>query len=62
MQVFIRSPAGLLTVEVAVDTTVQSVIEEVASQCSIESMGASLVYAGQYLSSETLLNEIVTEV
>ena len=63
MQVFIRSPVGLRTVEVAAGSTVQSIVDEVTSQCSIESIEASLVYAGQYLSVESLVGEIgLTEV
>jgi small subunit ribosomal protein S27Ae len=57
MQVFIRSPAGLLAVEVASDATIQSVIDSVASQCSIESFEGSLVYAGSYLSADSLISE-----
>ncbi len=63
MQVFIRSPAGLLSVEVTSDATVQSIIDSVASQCSIEALDASLVYAGSYLSAESLISEAgLTEV
>lgn len=63
MQVFIRSPVGLLTVEVAAGATVQSIIDSVASQCSIESFDASLIYAGSYLSAESLISEAgLTEV
>jgi hypothetical protein len=63
MQVFIRSPAGLLTVEVAAGATVQTIIDSVASQCSIESFDASLIYAGSYLSAESLISEAgLTEV
>ena len=63
MQVFIRSPVGLLNVEVAAGATVQSVIESVASQCSIETTDASLVYAGSYLAAETIISEAgLTEV
>ena len=62
MQLFVRSPVGLLTVEVT-GCTVQSVIDEVSAQYPIESMDASLVFAGQYLSSEALLTEMgITEV
>lgn len=63
MQLFIRSPVGLLTVEVASDATVQSIVDTVASQCSIESTEASIVYAGQYLSVDSIINEVgLTEV
>lgn len=63
MQVFIRSPVGLLSVEVASGATVQSVMDSVATQCSIETLEASLVYAGSYLSAETLISEAgLTEV
>lgn len=57
MQVFIRSPAGLLTVEVAAGATVQSLIDGVSSQYSVEAFDASLVYAGSYLSAETIISE-----
>ena len=63
MQVFIRSPVGLLSVEVAAGATVQSIVDSVATQCSIEALDASLVYAGSYLSAETLISEAgLTEV
>ena len=63
MQVFIRSPVGLLTVEVAAGATVQSIIDSVTSQCSIESLDASLIYAGSYLAAETMISEAgLTEV
>jgi hypothetical protein len=63
MQVFIRSPAGLLTVEVAAGATVQSIIDGVSSQYSLEAFDASLVYAGSYLSAESLISEAgLTEV
>ena len=63
MQVFIRSPAGLLSVEVSSDATVQSIIDSVASQCSIEALDASLTYAGSYLAAESLISEAgLTEV
>ena len=63
MQLFIRSPAGLVTVEAAAGATVQSIIDEVASQCAIESNDASLVYAGQYLSVDSIISEVgLTEV
>jgi hypothetical protein len=63
MQVFIRSPVGLLSVEVAAGATVQSIVDSVATECSIEALDASLVYAGSYLSAETLISEAgLTEV
>ena len=62
MQLFVRSPVGLLTVEVA-GCTVQSIIDEVSAQYPIESNEASLVFGGQYLSSDALLAEMgITEV
>lgn len=57
MQVFIRSPAGLLSVEVSAGATVQSIIDSVVSQCSIEALDASLIYAGSYLTAESLISE-----
>jgi hypothetical protein len=63
MQVFIRSPTGLFSVEVSAGATVQSIIDSVASQCSIEAMDASLIYAGSYLTAESLISEAgLTEV
>ena len=63
MQVFIRSPVGLITVEVAAGSTVQSIVDGVSTQYSMESFDASLVYAGSYLSVETLISEAgLTEV
>jgi hypothetical protein len=57
MQVFIRSPAGLLSVEVSAGATVQSIIDSVVSQCSIEALDASIIYAGSYLNAESLISE-----
>lgn len=63
MQVFIRSPVGLLAVEVPADATVQSIVDGVSSQYSLEAFDASLVYAGSYLSVESLIAEAgITEV
>lgn len=63
MQLFIRSPAGLLTVETTSDATVQSIIDSVAYQCAVEALDASLIYGGSYLSAETLISEAgLTEV
>lgn len=63
MQVFIRSPVGLLAVEVPAEATVQSIVDGVSSQYSLEAFDASLVYAGSYLSAETLISEAgITEV